>query len=125
MTQFDLVLYSKLHGPMRCTVYVFLFLTRLTVPGLILNIQLYYTLDSYHQLMVKGHSENDNPQHASHCFEYLRNNILCNLDMTLEGSMLTPEDKERGQPHVYRNKEEVLKWIESRRTDDLQDIIGP
>ncbi|PTB62040.1 hypothetical protein BBK36DRAFT_1163373 [Trichoderma citrinoviride] len=86
---------------------------------------LYYSVDSYHQLILNGPSEEDNPRHAAHCFEYLRNSILCNLDMTLEGSMSTPDDKERGQPHVCRNREEAISWIEARRMDDAQDIVGP
>ncbi|KAL6889188.1 hypothetical protein GGI43DRAFT_387995 [Trichoderma evansii] len=86
---------------------------------------LYYSVDSYHQLIVNGPSEGDNPKHAAHCFEYLRNSILCNLDMTLEGSMSTPDDKERGQPHVCRNRAEAISWIEARRMDNAQDIVGP
>ncbi|UKZ61414.1 uncharacterized protein TrAtP1_002679 [Trichoderma atroviride] len=86
---------------------------------------LYYSVDSYHQLILNGPSEDDNPMHAAHCFEYLRNSILCNLDMTLEGSMSTPDDKDRGQPHVCRNREEAISWIEARRMDDAQDIVGP
>lgn len=82
-------------------------------------------MDSYHQLVLNGPSDHDNPYHASHCFEYLRNSILCNLDMTLEGSMSTPDDKDKGQPHVCRNREEAIAWIEARRVDDAQDIIGP
>ena len=39
--------------------------------------------------------------------------------------MSTPGDKDQGQPHVCRNKEEAIKWIEDRRVDDMQDIIGP
>ncbi|EXJ76932.1 hypothetical protein A1O3_10089 [Capronia epimyces CBS 606.96] len=86
---------------------------------------LYYSVDSYHQLIVNGRSDFDNPVHATHCFEYLRNSILCNLDMTLEGSMSTPADKDKGQPHVCRNRQEAIDWIEARRLDDLQDIVGP
>lgn len=82
-------------------------------------------MDSYHQLILNGPSEEDNPYHAAHCFEYLRNNILCNLDMTLEGSMSTPSDKEKGQPHVCRDRAAAIEWIEKRRADDLQDIAGP
>ena len=87
--------------------------------------KLYYTVDSYHQLVLNGPSDGDNPYHASHCFEYIRNSILCNLDMTLEGSMSTPDDKDRGQPHVCRSREEAVAWIEARRADDAQDIVGP
>src|SRR4051812_21155185 len=97
------------------------------IPMLIYNLchQLYYLVDSYHQLVLVGPSENDNPYHAGHCFEYLRNSILCNLDMTLEGSMSTSEDKDKGQPHVCRSREEAISWIEARRADDMQDIVGP
>lgn len=86
---------------------------------------LYYSVDSYHQLIVNGRTDDSNPVHAAHCFEYLRNNILCSLDMTLEGSQSTIADKSRGQGHVCRNREEAVKWIEERRVDDLQDIVGP
>ena len=86
---------------------------------------LYYSVDSYHQLIVNGRSENDDPYHAAHCFEYLRTSILCNLDMTLEGSMSKISEKDRGQPHVCRNRQEAIDWIEARRVDDLQDVVGP
>ena len=85
---------------------------------------LYYSVDSYHQLIVNGRTDDDNPVHAAHCFEYLRNSILCNLDMTLEGSQSTMADKSRGQGHVCRNREEAIKWIEERRVDDVQSIVG-
>lgn len=39
--------------------------------------------------------------------------------------MSTLDDKDRGQPHVCRNREEAIAWIEQRRVDDLQDIVGP
>ena len=45
--------------------------------------------------------------------------------MTLEGSQSTMADKSRGQGHVCRNREAAVKWIEERRVDDLQDIVGP
>lgn len=82
-------------------------------------------VDSYHQLIVNGRSDEDNPYHAAHCFEYIRTSIICNLDMTLEGSSSTLKEQERGQPHVCRNRDEAVKWIEDRRVDDLQDIVGP
>lgn len=50
---------------------------------------------------------------------------MCNLDMTLEGSQSTPQDHEKGQGHVCRNREEAVAWIEGRRVDDAQDIVGP
>ena len=65
-----------------------------------------------------------NPVHASHCFEYLRNSIMCNMDMTLEGDYSAHREG-GGQGHVCRDPEEVVRWIEERRVDDRRDIVGP
>ncbi|KAI9668156.1 MAG: hypothetical protein M1821_000976 [Bathelium mastoideum] len=85
---------------------------------------LYYSVDQYHQLVLKGPTGEENTHHASHCFEYLRTNLLCNLDMTLEGSYSANRES-GGQAHVCRNRDQAVKWIEDRRVDDLQDIVGP
>ncbi len=87
-------------------------------------LQLYYSVDTYHQLIINGLTGEENPAHAAHCFEYLRNSILCNLDMTLEGAGSVMGEG-RGQAHVCRNREEAISWIEARRVADLQDIVGP
>lgn len=91
---------------------------------------LYYTMDSYHQLsLTKGEKYGfdgaENHFHAAHCFEYLRNQILCMADMTLEGSVSAIDNTGEGQAHVCRNREEAIEWIEARRVDDIQSIIGP
>ena len=108
---------------------------------------LYYSVDSYHQLVLSynkhtnpstsseetsttgGDPDADkwsdpNPYHASHCFEYLRNSILCNLDMTLEGDYSAHREG-GGQAHVCRDREQAIAWIERRRVDDRRDIVGP
>jgi hypothetical protein len=87
--------------------------------------QLYYSVDSYHQLVLHGVTDETNPHHASHCFEYLRNSIMCSLDMTLEGAYSVYQEGGRGQGHVCRDREEVYRWIEERRVDDRRDILGP
>lgn len=88
--------------------------------------QLYYHVDTYHQLIVHGVTGEEDTYHAAHCFEYLRNSILCNADMTLEGQPSTMQaEGEAGQPHVCRDRAEAIAWIEARRVDDLQDIVGP
>lgn len=58
------------------------------------------------------------------CFEYLRNNILCSADMTLEGGSSAIGHEGLGQNHVCRNREEAIRWIEERRVDDVQSIVG-
>jgi len=89
---------------------------------------LYYTIDTYHQLVVKnkfGFDGERNDFHAAHCFEYLRNQIICMADMTLEGSQSVLDATGEGQAHVCRNREEAISWIEKRRVDDIQSIVGP
>lgn len=89
---------------------------------------LYYSVDTYHQLVVNnkfGFSGGRNDDHAAHCFEYLRTQILCMADMTLEGSQSVLDVKGNGQAHMCRNRDEAISWIEARRVDDIQSIIGP
>jgi len=89
---------------------------------------LYYTVDTYHQIVVHGKFGFDGERddsHATHCFEYLRNQILCMSDMTLEGSASVLDATGEGQAHVCRNRREALDWIEERRVDDIQSIVGP
>jgi hypothetical protein len=62
--------------------------------------------------------------HAAHCFEYLRNQLLCTADMTLEGAA-TLSETGKGQGHMCRDREEAVRWIEERRVDDLRDVVGP
>lgn len=89
------------------------------------TLQLYYQVDTYHQMVVHGSANVKlNPKHATHCFEYLRSSIMCNMDMTLEGSTSVAGTEGLGQPHQCRNREEVISWIEARRVDDAQDIVG-
>lgn len=89
---------------------------------------LYYSVDTYHQLVVSskfGFDGARNDDHAAHCFEYLRNQILCMADMTLEGSQSALDATGEGQAHMCRNREEAVQWIEERRLDDIQSIVGP
>ncbi|KAH8657406.1 hypothetical protein BGZ60DRAFT_415833 [Tricladium varicosporioides] len=91
---------------------------------------LYYTVDTYHQLTISngtkfGFDGERNDYHAAHCFEYLRNQILCMSDMTLEGSESVLDATGMGQAHMCRDRSEAIGWIEERRVDDIQSIVGP
>ncbi|QDS71425.1 hypothetical protein FKW77_003424 [Venturia effusa] len=89
---------------------------------------LYYSKDNYHQLLTNGtfgFGGERNDDHAAHCFEYLRNQILCMADMTLEGSESILDATGKGQAHMCRDREEAIAWIEERRVDDVQSIVGP
>ena len=85
---------------------------------------LYYVLDSYHALVVNGPTGDENTHHAGHCFEYIRNSILCSADMTLEGAVSAITAAGVGQKHVCRDRDEALEWIHARRVDSIQSIVG-
>jgi len=46
-------------------------------------------------------------------------------DMTLEGSQSVLDATGKGQAHMCRNLDEAKEWIEQRRVDDIQSIVGP
>jgi hypothetical protein len=46
-------------------------------------------------------------------------------DMTLEGSQSVLDATGGGQAHMCRNRDEAIAWIEARRVDDIQSIVGP
>jgi hypothetical protein len=46
-------------------------------------------------------------------------------DMTLEGSESVLDATGEGQAHMCRNRAEAISWIEARRLDDIQSIVGP
>ena len=50
---------------------------------------------------------------------------MCMADMTLEGSESVLDATGNGQAHMCRNREEAIQWIEDRRVDDIQSIVGP
>ena len=50
---------------------------------------------------------------------------MCMMDMTLEGSASLLDATGKGQPHMCRNKDEAMAWIEGKRLDDMRSIVGP
>jgi hypothetical protein len=53
--------------------------------------------------------------HTRHCFEVLRQSVLCHMDMTLEGSIPHYEygSSGFGHAHVCQNGREALHWMEA------------
>jgi hypothetical protein len=62
--------------------------------------------------------------HNDHCFNYIRNALLCCGDTTLEGQTQTPELKNipgtdgTGAVHICRNYDEIFKYAEDVRLAD-------
>lgn len=66
--------------------------------------------------------------HNDHCFNYLRNAIMCTADTTLEGQIEGEDwDGEAGTDgtgamHVCKNWDEVVSWAERNRLYDLAHL---
>ncbi len=66
--------------------------------------------------------------HNDHCFNYLRNAIMCTADTTLEGQIEGEDwDGEAGTDgtgalHVCRDWDEVVAWAEGNRLYDLAHL---
>jgi hypothetical protein len=62
--------------------------------------------------------------HGSHCIEYIRQQLLCNPDLTLEPvNMTTGNPKEWGVERQCVNLEDVSQWAEARRYNDEEGIV--
>lgn len=59
-----------------------------------------------------------------HCFDYLRQAVLCAGDMALEGESVEMNGGTDGwgNEHVCKNREEMFRWIEGNRVADLGGI---
>jgi len=65
--------------------------------------------------------------HNDHCFNYLRNALLCCGDTTLEGQAQTPElegvagTDGTGAVHICRNFDEIKAYAEKTRLTDAKE----
>ena len=65
--------------------------------------------------------DRDNPPHIRHCFDYIRQALMCSADATLE-----PVDAVLGGVtgwsgiHVCRDFSELAAWAESHRVNNLR-----
>lgn len=64
-----------------------------------------------------------NAYHTSHCFNYIRQAILCGLDTTLEGAGdgIGVADGS-GQTHVCRDRQQSIDWLEAHKFIDWRSI---
>jgi hypothetical protein len=65
----------------------------------------------------------DGPWHISHCFEYLRQSIMCCADVALEGQQTTFPPGFTGSDgwdakHVCKDYNQVLAHLEKNRAND-------
>ena len=68
-----------------------------------------------------------NPHHhAKHCFDYLRQALICAADSTVEpGNATTKFVTGSGVVHECRDFDGLFEWTEQRRFDDRADLSWP
>ncbi|RMZ10804.1 hypothetical protein D0862_03117 [Hortaea werneckii] len=94
---------------------------------------LYMIAGSWNDLAVNGHTppeeegEEDPHWHIAHCFDYLRQAIMCAGDVALEGQETTFPRGHTGTDgwnvqHVCKAYGEVYEWLERMRVDNRTRI---
>ncbi|KAG9240322.1 hypothetical protein BJ878DRAFT_299529 [Calycina marina] len=88
---------------------------------------LFAIVQTYSGIKANHTLEEDHHWHMIHCFDYMRQAILCSADMALEGLETTFPDHNGGSDgwdskHVCKNQEEVRGYLESVRAYDDQLI---
>lgn len=71
------------------------------------------------------------PDHVEHCFDYLRQSIMCAGDMTIEHALEPPLGEKRettdgwGVKHQCKDWNEIMNWtLEHKAKHDLKGILG-
>ena len=96
----------------------------------------YYAADAAHHKAVSLENENENDDHhpaahVKHCFDYLRQALMCAADMTLEPLRPPQRPPQKGKilgvngwgvEHTCRHWGEVRMWTEERRATGQSGI---
>ncbi|KAF2399358.1 hypothetical protein EJ06DRAFT_478226 [Trichodelitschia bisporula] len=74
--------------------------------------------------------EPSEPFHLDHCFDYLRQAVMCSGDTALEKAMVVDGERRRevlgwGVEHECRDYEAIFKFARERRSRDSFGIKGP
>ncbi|TDZ67384.1 Oxidase ustYa [Colletotrichum trifolii] len=96
---------------------------------------LYSTMDSYYELLNVTYGRREkrelgpgdpgwNSEHLNHCWDYLRQTIMCNADVTLEWKKY---DERVGTGWGYRHQckdwDAIIAWAEDHRTSNNWGIL--
>ena len=83
-------------------------------------------MHSYGKLRL-GEDESEMGYHIAHCFDYLRQGILCGGDLTLEGNntaRFPGVEIPWGTTHRCVNWEAAREWADERTVVAFPDAIG-
>lgn len=88
---------------------------------------LYYAAEGGTPPTAPGDKPEIHPhQHARHCFDYLRQALICAADSTMEpGNMTTKRVTGFGAVHKCRDYDGLVAWTEERRLKSGNVAIPP
>lgn len=96
---------------------------------IVANVPQYSTKHSFYQLL--NHKPSDPPvepnmEHLNHCWEYLRQGLMCNADVTLEWHKYGEHAGTGwGYQHQCKDWDAIVAWVEHHRlTNDYGIIRG-
>ncbi|KAF7943964.1 hypothetical protein EAE96_010377 [Botrytis aclada] len=114
----------SVNGPDRYSVSVFhqlhcLGMIRESYNSVLMGVRLHIHGD---EDLSDSAAQESEKEHISHCFDYLRQAMMCSVDMTIEWAMEMPDGKPPftvdgwGITHTCRDWELVLKWMGEHRS---------
>jgi len=85
----------------------------------------------YHGTDKDNHDSTPFPNHIIHCFDYIRQSLMCSGDMTLEHSREPPLGEKRtdtdgwGVKHQCKDWNAMVGWtLDHRAKHNLSGILG-
>ncbi|KAI6571032.1 hypothetical protein MCOR06_011842 [Pyricularia oryzae] len=95
---------------------------------------LYSTMRSYYDLLDiinKNHTKRElpkdpawNKEHLNHCWDYLRQNIMCTADVTLEWHRWNEKVEDGwGYEHQCKDWDALTRWVLERRTSNNWGLL--
>jgi hypothetical protein len=76
-------------------------------------------LSTYGALRLEGTNYIDDA-HLAHCFDYIRQGLMCSIDTTIEGNS-TEYGEGWGSVHVCKDYSKVVNWID-HQTEGLEEV---
>jgi hypothetical protein len=82
-----------------------------------------YLVTHYQQGYAGVNLTDEVAHHTAHCFDYIRQGIMCAADTNLEGN--TEAGPGEGSPHLCRDYDAVLEWANEHAALRWKNRIMP
>ncbi len=80
-------------------------------------------MQTFQNVSESGGLEQEVAHHSAHCFDYLRQSIMCNADTSLEGK--TEAGPGWGSKHQCKDYDAVLTWANEHTVSRWRNELLP